>query len=153
EMLATQRNSALFVRLLGEIAVVRDGVAAPLPASKKTRALLGYLVATRTPQPRQRLCDLLWEGPDDPRAGLRRSLAKLRPLLDRDKAVRLIADREHVAFEPKGARIDLFEIDPRLDVAGATLDLLRHAAGVLSGDFLEGLELPDCYRFHEWCTA
>ena len=33
---------------------------------------------------RERLCALLWEGPDDPRAQLRWSLSKLRPLLDID---------------------------------------------------------------------
>jgi DNA-binding SARP family transcriptional activator len=44
--------------------------------------LLGYLVASRAPQSRQGLCDLLWDGPDDPRAALRWSLTKLRPLVD-----------------------------------------------------------------------
>ena len=42
----------------------------PLPASKKTRALLGYVVATGRPHLREKLCELLWPGPDDPRAAL-----------------------------------------------------------------------------------
>ena len=42
----------LTMRLVGELTVLRGGVAVALPASKKTRALLGYLVATRAPQPR-----------------------------------------------------------------------------------------------------
>ena len=65
---------ALEIRLLGELAVVRDGRVAPLPASRRTRALLGYLAATARPHLRSHLCDLLWEGPDDPRAALRRVL-------------------------------------------------------------------------------
>src|ERR1019366_4381614 len=60
---------SLEIRVLGELEVLRDGKAVALPASKKTRALLGYLVlAGSRPQPRQRLCDLLWDGPSDPRA-------------------------------------------------------------------------------------
>src|SRR5258708_35773948 len=97
----------LSVRLLGEIALVRDGVPLALPPSKKTRALLAYLVATASPQSRQRLCDLLWDGPDDPRAALRWSLTKLRSLVDDRGAVRLVTDREHVRFAALGARVDL----------------------------------------------
>jgi DNA-binding SARP family transcriptional activator len=148
-------SGGLFVHLLGEIAVLRDGVPQALPASKKTRALLGYLVASRSAQTRQRLCDLLWDGPDDPRAALRWSLTKLRPIVDDETAARLVADRDRVGFEPLGAHVDLFEAATIVgtDLASATAEALRHAAGLLRGDFLEGLELPDCYRFHEWCTA
>ncbi len=143
------------MRLLGEVGLVRGGVPVALPASKKTRALLGYLVATGTPQPRQRLCDLLWDGPDDPRAALRWSLTKLRPLIDDGGATRLTADRHHVGFEAAGATVDLREAAEHLgrDVASATTAALARVAEALRGDFLEGLDLPDCYRFHEWCTA
>ena len=134
---------------------MRDGVPVALPASKKTRALLGYLVAAKAPQPRQRLCDLLWDGPDDPRAALRWSLTKLRPLIDDDGAVRLVADRDRVGFEAAGATVDIFEAAAHVgrDVASASIESLDHAATALRGDFLEGLDMPDCYRFHEWCTA
>jgi DNA-binding SARP family transcriptional activator/tetratricopeptide (TPR) repeat protein len=148
-------NRGLSIRLLGEIRVLRDGTPLPLPASKKTRALLGYLVAAGTPQPRQRLCDLLWDGPDDPRAALRWSLTKLRPLVDDAHAVRLVADRDRVAFEAHGASVDLFEASRHVEhgVMSVSTEALVHAADTLDGDFLEGLDMPDCYRFHEWCTA
>jgi len=135
--------------------VSRDGATLVLPPSKKTRALLGYLVATSVPQSRQRLCDLLWDGPDDPRAALRWSLTKLRPLLDERGVARLVADRERVGFEPLGAHVDLSDavVHAGRDVASADLDALRRASDTLCGDFLEGLDLPDCYRFHEWCTG
>src|SRR5262249_21600713 len=32
-------------------------------------------------------------------------------------------------------------------------DALREAAAALDGDFLEGLELPDCLEFQTWCTG
>lgn len=148
-------NRGLSVRLLGEIGLLRDGVPVALPPSKKTRALLGYLVCARAPQPRQRLCDLLWDGPDDPRAALRWSLTKLRPLVDDDSAVRLVADRDRVGFEALGAGVDLFEASEHVgqDVASASTEALARAASALRGDFLEGLDMPDCYRFHGWCTA
>ena len=52
-------GTKLEIRLLGELTVLRDGRAVELPASKKTRALLGYLVATGKPQLRERFCELL----------------------------------------------------------------------------------------------
>ena len=59
------------IRLLGELEVRHGGRVQPLPASKKSRALLGYLVATGRPHLRESLCALLWDRPDDPRAELR----------------------------------------------------------------------------------
>jgi DNA-binding SARP family transcriptional activator len=148
-------SSGMRVHVLGELAVVRHGATVALPPSKKTRALLAFLVVTRTPHSRKRLCDFLWDGPDDPRAALRWSLAKLRPVLDDGDGVRLLADRERVRFEALGARIDLFEAIGHTtpDVASVGTDALRRAAATLSGDFLDGLDMPDCYQFHEWCSA
>jgi DNA-binding SARP family transcriptional activator len=145
----------LEIRLLGELTVVRDGRALELPASKRARALLGYLAATARPHLRSHLCDLLWEGPDDPRAALRWSLAKLRPLLDDAAARRLCADRERVALERHGAFVDVDVVRALVgtNLAQADLGALRHSAGLFRGEFLEGLELPDCFRYHQWCAA
>src|SRR3954462_13080099 len=101
----------LTIRLLGEMTVLRDGEALPLPPSRKTRALLGYLVATGRPQRREKLCTLLWEVPDDPRGALRWSLSKLRGLVDEpDGRLRILADRETVAYIPQGAESDLHSL-------------------------------------------
>jgi DNA-binding SARP family transcriptional activator/tetratricopeptide (TPR) repeat protein len=143
------------IRLLGDLQVSRGGQAVALPASKRTRALLGYLVATGAPQSRERLCDLLWEGPEDPRASLRWALTKLRPLLNDPSVERLAAGREHVAFVPGSAKIDA--ATARLLLARgaqrATVEDLEEAARLLAGEFLDGLDLPRCYRFHAWCMA
>lgn len=64
-------TSVLEIRLLGELEVWPVEQRLTLPASKRTRALLGYLVATARPHVRSQLCDLLWPTPDDPRAALR----------------------------------------------------------------------------------
>lgn len=71
------------------------------------RALLGYLVAAGCMHGRPHLCDLLWDGPADPRAALRWSLGKLRIGREADGATRIITERDRVGFEPSGARVDL----------------------------------------------
>jgi DNA-binding SARP family transcriptional activator len=146
--------SPLEIRVLGELAVVRGARLLALPASKKTRALLGYLVVCAQPQPRQRLCEFFWDGPDDPRAALRWSLSKLRPVVDDDEHARLVADRDHVAFHPHGAPIDLESVvETARDAKSASLEALKAAAELPTGELLEGLDLPECYRYHEWCVA
>src|SRR5262249_40890099 len=142
------------IRLLGELEVLRDGRPQTLPPSKKSRALLGYLVATARPQQRARLCDLLWDVPDDPRGSLRWSLTKIRPLVDDAGVTRAVADREPVGFVALGAAVDLHAVRTQLGPIGdASTTALRAAAKLFRGEFLDGLDLPDCYRFHEWCIG
>jgi DNA-binding SARP family transcriptional activator len=136
----------LTIRLLGELEVSRGTETLVLPPSRKTRALLGYLVATRRPHRRERLCSLLWGIPDDPRGALRWSLSKLRALVDEPGAPRLVADRESVAFVDRGDEVDLNALRD-LTAAGAppdpvTTERLLMVADAGRGDFLEGLDLP-----------
>ena len=140
------------IQVLGELRVVRDEELCALPRSRKSRALLGYLVATQRPHLRERLCELLWDGPDDPRAALRWSLTKLRAILG---AERIEASREHVAFVPDGAGVDLLRMRSAIGagVDAATVPQLETAASVFRGDLLEGLDLPECFRYQQWCAA
>jgi len=146
--------SGLEVRLLGPLEIVRGGVLA-LPPSKKTRALLGYLAATHRPHSRTHLCEMFWEGPDDPRAALRWSLTKIRPLLDDEDRPRLVADHERVSFEASDVEVDLLSLDRDVgpNPMNASTERLAHAAGRFRGEFLEALDLPECYRYHEWWTS
>jgi DNA-binding SARP family transcriptional activator/tetratricopeptide (TPR) repeat protein len=148
------RKPGLRLRLLGELGVFRGDKRLDLPPSRKTRALLVYLMATGRPHTRDHLCNLLWDGPDDPRAQLRWSLTKLRPLVD-DEHLRLRADRDRIEFQPAGAEIDL-EIVRRLErrgLATASTDDLLTAANSFAGAFVDGLDLSSCHRFHAWCVA
>jgi DNA-binding SARP family transcriptional activator len=146
---------SLEIRLLGELTVLRGGNVVPLPPSKKTRALLAYLVVTGRPHLRERLCDLLWDGPSDPRAELRWCLSRLRPLVDEADLRRIEADHERVRFEPRATRVDLTDLRSMLgpDPADAPLPALELAAAALRGELLEGLDLPGCYRYHAWCAS
>jgi DNA-binding SARP family transcriptional activator len=123
-----------------------------LPKSRKTRALLAYLILSGRRHRRERLCDLFWDIPDDPKASLRWSLSKLRSLVDTPGCERLIADREYVFFDPKETAIDVFEI--RRELAGGANALstkrLLNLAEQFRGDLLEGLTIPDHQDFEAW---
>ncbi len=154
-MSAPARATSPFeVLVLGDLGVSVAGRLLPLPPSRKTRALLGYLALAGRPQTRQRLCDLLWDGPGDPRAALRWSLTKLRPLVDADRR-RLATEKDFVALDLGRLELDLAAVKARVGkgVDSATADDLRHAAAVFRGELLEGLDLADCFSFHEWCVA
>jgi pimeloyl-ACP methyl ester carboxylesterase/DNA-binding SARP family transcriptional activator len=152
----------LSIQTLGELTVKRGSEALPLPASKKTRALLAYLVLTGRPHRRDRLCEVLWELPDDPRAALRWSLTKLRPLVNDDAGERLVADRERVGLQTAGVDIDLrtlearLEREPGVDAPGVDepgLDELVAMAEQLAEPLLDGLDLPNQELFQHWLVA
>ena len=146
----------LSVRLLGGLRVERDGAPLALPPSKRTRALLAYLAATGRAHARSHLCDLLWDGPDDPRAELRWSMTKLRPVVDAlGTAAVLEADREQVGLRSDALAIDLAPLRPLVGGDFKTIDdrALEAAVTSLEGEFLAGLDLPGCHRFHQWCMA
>lgn len=86
----------LTIKVLGELNVTQQGQLLPLPQSKKTRALLAYLAVVGRAQRREHLCKMFWEVPDDPRASLRWSLHKLRPIVNTEGHVRLHADHNSV---------------------------------------------------------
>ena len=114
----------LEIKVFGELEVRRGKRVVALPASKKSRALLAYLVVTERPHLREALCDLLWIGPDDPRAALRWSLTKIRGVVD----TRLLADRERVSFEPgSSTTVDLVTAQALVapDVSTASIDAAR----------------------------
>ena len=145
----------LRISVLGNLAVVRERTRMQLPPSKKTRALLAYLAVTARPHSRDRLCAMFWPVPDDPRAALRWSLSRLRPLVDEDDCPRIIADREQVGFDLDRVTVDILSLRgvARNGADSISTDALRQATEALDGDFLEGLDLPDCQEFQSWCLG
>lgn len=106
-----QAREPFEVNLLGEFELRRDGTPVVLPASRKTRALLAYLLLAAKPVRRERLCEIFFDIPDDPRAALRWSLSKIRALLG-DSADLLAADRERVAIDASSFSFDIDRPDP-----------------------------------------
>lgn len=140
----------LRITLLGDFALDRDGEEILLPASKKTRALLAYLIVTARPQRRERLCELFWDLPDDPRASLRWSLSKLRQAVNDSDAERLSADRERVRFVAIGAATDVGRIEAAIDDPDASTDTLANCVRLLGDELLTGIDLPEQSIFASW---
>jgi pimeloyl-ACP methyl ester carboxylesterase/DNA-binding SARP family transcriptional activator len=143
--------TSLRIDVLGGLVVRRAGAPVALPQSRKTRALLAYLALTRRPQRRDRLCELFWDLPDDPRGALRWSLSKLRPILGEH----LVADRERVHVEHDSVTIDYAEVQERFDAGqtGASPEELRAAVAVVRQPLLPGLDLPGQDLFQAWLVA
>jgi DNA-binding SARP family transcriptional activator/TolB-like protein len=146
---------AIRVRLLGPLTVLKDDVELPLPASRKVRALLVFLAMATGSVTRSRLCELLWDVPNDPRGELRWSLSKLRGVLD---------DRQHRRVEARGDAITLNLSDCLVDVTEITrtaqptletlsLQQLRAVEALFVGDFAEGLEIDRNPEFASWLSA
>jgi DNA-binding SARP family transcriptional activator/pimeloyl-ACP methyl ester carboxylesterase len=150
-----EAKDLLHVSVLGSLTVVRQSTKLQLPPSKKTRALLAYLAVTARSHSRDRLCAMFWNVPDDPRAALRWSLTRLRPLIDERDRRRIVADRENVRLDLTRANVDILSLRnaTRQGINFISTDALRQAVEVLDGEFLQGLDLPDCQEFQSWCTA
>src|SRR5262249_50989778 len=125
---AATEIAVLDIRVLGTFEVIRDGAAAALPPSRKTRALLAYLALPRCPPRREQLCEMRWEVPDDPRGSLRWSLSKIRALVDEPAVARLIADRHSVELRTEPGEIDFLAARVCAeDTTAATSDLAAAA--------------------------
>lgn len=135
--------------------MVRNGTDVPLPASRKARALLAFLVETRRPHRRERLCELFWELPDDPKAALRWSLSKLRKVVDTPDHRRILADREWVAVDGAGLWIDVLDMQTRLSEGGDGFSdaELEELAGRLDQVVLDGLDDAGGESFRAWLEA
>jgi DNA-binding SARP family transcriptional activator len=145
----------LHLRLLGPITVSRNGAALALPPSRKLRALLAYLAVSPQPVTRSRLCELLWDVPNDPRGELRWCLSKLRRVLDDPDRRRVTTDGDTVGLDLSDCMIDVTEVARSAKEGIETLDEAKLLA--LSqhyvGDFLDGMEIDRSPHFNAWLTA
>lgn len=148
-------NGELQISLLGEIRVTRKGAPLTLPSSRKARALLGYLAATGRPQRRERLCEIFWDLPDDPRSSLRWALSKLRGVLEEDGSTHLTADRERIALDPSQTDIDFVRVRKRLydEPPFIPPPELRQMADTLDAVFMDGLDSAGKDAFQSWLAA
>lgn len=148
-------NKTIIIKTLGPLSLHREGVELKLPASKKTRALLAFLLITARPHRRERLCELFWDMPDDPRGALRWSLSKLRGVLKLDEVDPIIADRERAQINLDGIEIDFSIIRKKLFDQRSVLPLneLRDLAANLEDTLLDGLDLPNQPSFQSWLIA
>ena len=135
------------IKLLGELAVSVGGEAQALPASRKCRGLLAWLLSNPGAHRRETLCELLWADTDDPRAGLRWALTKLRPLV----GDALLTDRDTVQLATDTLATDLGALERALgDDAEPSPDLLRSAEASLREGYCPGLDCDGNPAFDQW---
>ncbi|HUF56483.1 MAG TPA: alpha/beta hydrolase, partial [Thermohalobaculum sp.] len=142
----------LQIRVVGPFEVLAGGVQVEMPPSRKTRALLAYLALADRPVRRERLCEIFWELPDDPKGALRWSLSKIRRAVNGDGADRILSDRSVVALDRAGVGVDWLDLrqaaaDGLEDLPDARLEAL---AATLRGGFLEDLDLSRCPDYEAW---
>jgi DNA-binding SARP family transcriptional activator len=143
------------VRLLGPMTVYRDGLALPLPASRKVRALFAYLALAPAPVLRSPLCELLWDVPNDPRGELRWCLSKIRGIVDEGGRPRVYTRGDTIGLDLTDCFVDAIEIARATEEGIAELapERLRALSMLFNGDFLEGLEIDRSPVFNGWLTA
>lgn len=144
------------LRLLGPMAVERDGAPLALPSSRKVRALIAYLALATRPLGRDALCELLWDLPNDPRGELRWCLSKARALLDEPDHPRLLTEGDTVRLDTRALRVDAAEILAAVQAGVATLEperLLALEALFEGGEFLQGLEIERSAPYSAWLLA
>lgn len=124
----------------------RDGQPVEFSAAKAV-ALLAYLSATHTPQPRDRILGLLWaeSANEAARKNLRNTLWTIRKVLGED------------VVNAEGNRLSLTEavwVDVHAFETGiATLSEQEPIFALYCGPFLDGLTLTEAPNFEMWLTA
>ena len=143
------------ISVLGPLTISRNGATIPLPRSRKVRALLAYLALAPAPVSRSRLCDLLWDAPNDPRGELRWCLSKLRSVLDDDVRKRVITSESGVALDLSDCLVDAIEIDriAKAGVESLAEDRLAALGDLFGGDLLDGIQLDASPELNGWIAA
>lgn len=113
-------------------------------SSQKAMALIAFVVVSPGGvRSRRKLETMLWgtRGTKQAQNSLRRELSNLRKQLNKDGAGELlISETNRVALA-----IDRLDVDIFLLGVGPLDARMRYA-----GDFLEGIDLPDCEEFEDW---
>lgn len=149
------RNAALSLQLLGPLAIARRGVGLKLPPSRKVKGLLAYLAMAEEPVSRSRLCEMLWEVPNDPRGELRWCLSKLRGLLDEPGRRHVASEGDEVSLDLGDCLVDAVEIEraARNGLDGLDDQALQALLPLFAGDFLAGIEIDRSPLFSGWLIA
>ncbi len=148
-------SDVIAVRLIGPTRITLGEGELALPASRKTRAILAYLLLADRPVSRQQLCELFFDLPDDPRAALRWSLSKLRPVLGADGTDRIVTLRDQVSIDRTGLWIDALQLRDLAAGDPATCDETTLAALLdwSSEPLLADSDLPNRPDYAAWLVA
>src|SRR5437016_1487800 len=139
----------VFCRVLGPVRVTVAGADAPAELLwRKHVALLVYLARSpRRSRTREHLVGLLWSDRDERQArhSLSEALRVLRRALGDE---RLVADVDQVRLAPDAVALDCDRFAELCQRSEWT-----SAAGLVDGEFLEGLAIPEASDFENWLAA
>ncbi len=135
--------TGLVVQLLGRPRLAVDGASGYRYRSRKSWAVLAFLLLSERPPTRSRLASLLFAEADDPLRALRWALAEIRRGLGPDAT--LDGDPVRLAL-PTGATVDVDVL-----VHGHWRDAVELPG--LGEDLLDGLALPDAAAFESWLLS
>jgi DNA-binding SARP family transcriptional activator len=111
--------------------------------SRKSWALLAYLLMCERAPTRRELASLLFEGADDPLRALRWCLSEVRRALGGDAVI--AGDPVRLQLSPSVI------VDVSLVLAGPSQEAIR--APGLGSELLEGLTVQDAFEFESWLLA
>jgi pimeloyl-ACP methyl ester carboxylesterase/DNA-binding SARP family transcriptional activator len=148
----TKTDASLEVRVMGELAVFCNGEQVSLPRSRKTRALLAYLAVTNQPQSRERICEMFWDVPNDPRGSLRWSLSKVREVFKRSATNPVVTSRNTISLRAQSIELDLRSVKAisHRELDSLAVADLENLVTLFRGGFLDDLSLPRCPKFEAW---
>lgn len=133
----TYIRSAIEVRMFGGLRVLVNGKAAKF-RTRKTASIFAYLVYLRgSTVGRDALGRLFWpdSGPEASRQSVRMALSDIRAVVG---ASALLTDSATVCFLPDRVWSDVGQLHSVAHSSTAEFELLREAAGLVVGRFLEG---------------
>ena len=131
------------INLVGQPGVELSGAEPYRPRSRKTWALLCYLVLAERPPSRSRLSSMLFPEADDPLRALRWSLSELR---------RLLGPQAQLGGDPVILVLPMeVVVDVGLIKTGSWQDALRLRG--LGNELLEGFEVLGSPEFESWLLA
>jgi DNA-binding SARP family transcriptional activator len=137
------------IKLLGTIAIEKDGRSSRIMNSDRGIALAAYLIYAGDMQSREQVADLLWKS-----TSTRQSLTRLRELLVRVRKwlPQVQATRKTLVFQPtEGDFIDLLAF--REGLAAENADQLNETLRLYVGDFLENFYLENAPYYNEWLVV
>lgn len=141
-------SPALVFSLLGSFSAELDGAVLAFPRSRKTRALLAYLVCHEKPQNRSKLAELFFTSAADPGGSLRWSLSRLNSILPADV---LVANREQVRVSSSMFTTDLGKLESVAASQNKANICDYFSSGYpIEGEFLPDLVFDDLPEFETW---
>ena len=149
-------STMLHITLFGTPQFRLDDLAVEGFPTRKSQALLIYLICNRRPFARDQLMAMFW--PDKPDVDARNNLRRVLSALRRQFGGYLASDRQTVAFlHDASVWVDVneFEAAQRLfqesaSIAAPDVERLERSFHLYTDEFLAGFHLPEAPAFEDW---